>query len=663
MNLEPEKFTNLGNFCEESFEDSWEDREAKEEYDAERYQDKEFIASGSQKNVFKVFDDKMKRHIALAELREDIPEELYEDFFTEASLTSSLRHPNIVTVYDYGFTEAYLPYFTMEIKVGKTLSKVISNQQKSLTELLDIFLKICDAIAYSHSQQIVHLDLKPSNIQVGEYGEVQVCDWGLSRKIDRLKTGSGLNGTPGYMAPEQTIEGKELDERTDIYALGGILYNILTEDTPVKGGLETVLNATLYNDLVAPSERCPNKNIPGSLDAVVNKALAWHKEARYQSVEEFKSEVAQYLMGRSTTAENAGVFKEFTLFVKRNKQVCSLSFISIFALLLSVGVFVFEIQKSKAETEAALGDLRQTHAELQVSKQQEKDLFEEKKKAFDMYRAATEERKSISSQLVGQQLNYAHELMIYPLFFGSPVESLDKSLKILTAHSYGDRSQEGIKDLIVINLFISQKFKELKSFKSEKYKSLIELAKKYERVEVSGVGVLLDKDYINLLKDLNSLSTEEQSLKQEVMERSLCYAMDAKGVNFIHGKTVKELIFCWNPDWNPEKFEHNKSKKFVRAYGGNLSKLRSRDINSSQKCFIRFLKVDSLDLSGSPDLSSLSQIDGLYVKTVDIRDTSIKNLHPHHATKSIETVYLSHGQLDLTQNFKVPKSVQLIYKD
>lgn len=663
MDSGAEGFDNLGSFVDDDFEDSWEKGKAKEEYESERYQAKEFIASGAQKNVFKVYDSKMKRFIALAELNEDIPEEAYDAFFDEASLTASLRHPNIVTVYDYGFNDTYLPYFTMELKIGDTLADVIAGKQKSLTELLEIFIKVCDAISYSHAQKVLHLDLKPANIQVGQYGEVQVCDWGLSRKCKDAKTGNSLQGTPGYMAPEQTIEGKELDERTDIYALGGILYNLLTRSSPIEGGLKTVLNATMYNEIVPPSERCPDKNIPESLDAVVNKALAWNKDERYQSVENFKNEVTKYLQGFSTLAENAGVIKELSLFIKRNKQVCLLSFVSGIALVVATLIFIFEVQKSKSETEKALGELKEAHVQLQGSREQEKKLFELKEEAFEMYKTAAEERQIYSSQLVGQQLNHAHELMIYPLYFGSPIENLEKSYKILKSHYNKNTSHKNVTDLIALNLFISQRFKLLQNFESNKYRSLIRIADKYKDYERSvSKEKFLDKDFIHILRDINALPESEQKIKQEVMERLICYSLDAKGSKTVHGKLVEELIKCWNPDWDSDHFSYRKSDLVARISGEKLVTLKGKGMSSSNLSFLRLLEINKLDLRGS-GISSLSQIDGAYLKIVDIRHTDIINLHPHNATKRIEEVHLNSGQFDPDGQFKIPKAVRLVYKD
>ena len=606
---------------------------------------------------------KMERHIALAELHEDIPEENYEAFFNEARLTSSLRHPNIVTVYDYGFNQSHLPYFTMELKVGENLGDILENRLLERADLLDIFIKVCDAIAYSHSQGIIHLDLKPANIQVGKYGEVQVCDWGLSRRLGGVATGEGISGTPGYMAPEQTIKGKQLDIRTDVYALGSILYSLLTGERPIPGGLNTVLNATLHSDILPPSERCPDKNIPQSLDAVVNKAMSWSKDERYQSVEAFKNEVTQYLLGHSTNAEEAGFFRELSLFVKRNRQTCLVASGLILTLILLTIVFIVEIKKSQTETENAFRQLTEAHEDLQESRKQEEKLFKEKENTFKMYIQAAEERKLFSTKLVGQELNHAHELMIFPLYFGSPMKNLEKSRKILESHQTKNKFHKQVKDLLVLNLFISQNFSELDNYSSIKYAPLLEIAKKYKDNERSTTfDLLLDKDFLLLLEDLNALIESNELIKREVMERLICFALDKKGMNFIHGKMVRELILSWNPGWNPENFSHKKSDGYVRIKGEQLKKLKGRDLYSSGLSFLRLLYIKELDISES-GLNSLSQLEGIKADTLDIRKTKIPNFHPHSVCKNINTLILNKGQIKADSNSRPPKGLKLVYRD
>lgn len=629
-----ENFDKLGMFCDDEFVDEWEENEAKSENLPDRYRDKEFLAAGALKNVYKVFDQKMTRHVALAELKEEIPEERYEAFFNEASLTSSLRHPNIITVYDFGFNEVHIPYFTMELKVGDTLSEILKKNEKSLEELLEIFLKVCDAISYSHSQNILHLDLKPDNIQVGEFGEVQVCDWGLSKKAGSAKTGDTISGTPGFMAPEQILPGEKLNQLTDIYALGGILYTILTGGLALEGGCETVIRATVVEGIKAPLERYPDKNIPTSLNAVVCKAMETQKEARYQSTEELKSEVTKYLQGQSTDAENAGFIKELSLFVRRNKQVCILSFVSLIAFIVGSIIFIAEIQKSKSETEDAFVKLEQAY----------------------------EERQELNTELLRRELEYADALMQHPLYFSSPKENLEKALKILKSQYNPEASDEKILNQIVMNLFISQKFDEMSAYSSEKYKVLHDIAEKAKTFERTNLGVLTSMNFRNLLTELNSLPEEFKKIKRDVLERSVSYVVDISGREVVSTNIVKVLLQCWNPGWDDSNFRYRKTDYRLSLSGSNLTKLVANDKNSSGKCFLRFLRFDILDISGS-GIESLFQIKGLPLKTVDIRDTPILNLHPHSATNDIKEVYLKKGQFTPENEMKIPKHVSLIFKD
>ena len=663
MNDLPKKgFKNLSSFCDDDFEDPWEKSETAVPLSStERYTKKELIATGGMKEIYKVFDSKLNRFIAMAQLIPDSNEELCETFLQEASLTASLEHPNIISVYDLGVNENLDPYFTMELKVGDSLDVIIQEEKKPLNELLEIFLKVCDAISYSHSQNIIHLDLKPENIQVGQHGEVQVCDWGLSKTIkDELKQNT-INGTPGYMAPEQSIKGETLDKKADIFAMGALLYSILTDSRPIEGGINTVLNATVQESIPGPIERFPDKEIPQSLDAVVCKAMAHEKKNRYKSVDELKNEVNNFLTGRSTLAEKAGFLKELKLFFKRNKQICTVVLVAGLTIIIGALIFFLEIQKSKMATETALSELEETHNELIDSKQQEKELFTQKEEALKMYIEANKERQAIYLQFLNQELKQAYDYMTYPLYYSSPKESLDKSLKVLTSQYKEKSDAKIINNLLVLNLFISQNFSEIKKYKSEKYDVLQGIARQYENIKKNNYGILDEKYFLALLKDINKLSSEHEQVKHDTVERLICYMVNVRRPIFTSTDVLKELLVSWNPHWDSKQMNYNRPSLTLRLRGKNLRKTIATASHSSSLCFLRFLKIDTLDIRGT-SIPNLGHIEGLNINKIDIRDSPVKNLHPHGATKGIKEVILHRGQFVGENNNKLPRSVKLIYK-
>ncbi|MCM8530448.1 MAG: serine/threonine protein kinase, partial [Lentisphaeraceae bacterium] len=222
-----------------------------------RYLQTKHLASGGMKDIYICKDNVTNRLIAKAVLKGDKSKTAIEDFLREARLTAYLQHPNIMPVYDMGKESDGSPFFTMKLIEGQTLSDFIltSPNTKLLNDNLRIFLKICEAIAYAHSKSILHLDIKPDNIQVSSFGNVIVSDWGIAKIIKTKVTEAELEsymlnenlgeqgtlngyikGTPGYLAPEQVSKdfGKK-DERTDVYALGALLYFILTGKSMATG--------------------------------------------------------------------------------------------------------------------------------------------------------------------------------------------------------------------------------------------------------------------------------------------------------------------------------------------------------------------------------------------------------------------------------------------
>jgi serine/threonine protein kinase len=333
------------------------------------------IGFGGMKAVLAVSDKDTTRNVAMAIIPdfEDRPQADINRFIREARITARLEHPNIVPIHDIGIDGSGSPYFTMKFLRGKTLATILKKlkegdeetlERYDLPQLLRIFVKVCNGISFAHSQHIIHLDLKPENIHVGDFGEVLVLDWGLAKfigeaeniQVDEKKdevqnnavtammTLDGVaKGTPGFMAPEQAAgKNREKDERTDIYALGSILYTILTFDSPLSGkGVKEVLEDTIRGNIQAPREmQNPYRTIPAALEAICMKAMERIPDYRYQNVWELREDIFAFMSGFATKAENAGSIKKTFLFINRNWL--AMLFIIVLVLLVAVcGSIIF----------------------------------------------------------------------------------------------------------------------------------------------------------------------------------------------------------------------------------------------------------------------------------------------------------------------------------
>ena len=226
---------------------------------------------------------------------------------------------------------------------GSTLSVILKRlrsgnaefrEKYPLSRLLQMFMRVCNGVAFAHSMEVCHFDLKPGNIHCGEYGEVQVIDWGLSG--DAASGGPGeMKGTPGYMAPELVSGSKKAGKAADIYALGCILYAILTLDSPLAGlPRQEILRRTVSGRIAPPS--LSGRHFPPGLEAVCQKAMALDPADRYVSAVEMRQDVNAALSGYAAAAEQASPVRTVFLFLRRN-----ISEVAIVILLLVSAVFAY----------------------------------------------------------------------------------------------------------------------------------------------------------------------------------------------------------------------------------------------------------------------------------------------------------------------------------
>ena len=293
-----------------------------------RYSRRSLLGSGGAGEVHLYADDWIGREVALKALRDFGDEEgapgIAARFLREARLQGQLEHPSVVPVYDLGVGPDGRPFFTMKRIHGLTLAEILDRHRTEATSeepsqygrrrLLEAFVRICLAVDFAHSRGVVHRDLKPNNIMLGAFGEVYVLDWGVAKVLDTGEApeaepmraslppigvtdiGSWM-GTPGFMAPEQ-IEGGEVGPWTDVYSLGTILFEILTRE-PLHSRRSPVqaISSTRAGVEARPSKRRPELHVPPEFDAILSRATAVDREARFPSARALAEAIERYLDG------------------------------------------------------------------------------------------------------------------------------------------------------------------------------------------------------------------------------------------------------------------------------------------------------------------------------------------------------------------------------
>lgn len=287
------------------------------------------LGRGGMGAVHRVVDRELRRHVAMKVLNEALQADpdAIRRFVAEARVTGQLDHPHIVPVHELGIDGGGRHYFVMKLVAGRTLEAEIHDgdtlpfRSGRLDALLEIFLKVCDAVAFAHARGVIHGDIKPQNIMVGSFGEVYLMDWGMAR-IDEAATAAtdegeetrigdprdsivraggqrSLVGTPAYAAPEQANSQRdEIDVRTDVYLLGGVLYEMLTRRTPHAGATywETVFRAA-RGEVTPPEALLAPDEFPPSLARIAMRAMSPERSERYPGVAALRHEVERYVRG------------------------------------------------------------------------------------------------------------------------------------------------------------------------------------------------------------------------------------------------------------------------------------------------------------------------------------------------------------------------------
>jgi WD40 repeat protein len=312
------------------------------------------LGRGGIGRVFVALDEHLGREVAIKELLPERGEvragkEPILRFLREARVTGQLEHPNIVPVYELGRRADGALYYTMRIVRGQTLSAALTGNRDlgARLRLVNHFSGLCQAIAYAHSRGVVHRDIKPDNVMIGEFGETVVLDWGLAKlksaseepeshegralresqdaSVYHSKAGR-LIGTPAYMSPEQALGLiDEIDERSDVWALGAVLYTILAGKPPFSGSNLLAIFDAVLNRMPEPLRQI-DPDIPPDLAAIAERALTRDKLLRYQTARELVSEVEAYQSGARVNAYEYSSFELIQRFVERHRFAVLITF-------------------------------------------------------------------------------------------------------------------------------------------------------------------------------------------------------------------------------------------------------------------------------------------------------------------------------------------------
>lgn len=323
------------------------------------------IGHGGMAIVYEAYQQSLDRNIAIKIIPRALVEEpeYLERFKREASAAAKLNHPNIVSIHGFGQFDN-ICYYVMDLAKGKTLDALIEEKKRELLksaqrfnidDALKIITQIASALGYAHKQGVIHRDIKPANLMIDEEsGRVLITDFGLARskRWEKITPRASLFGTPAYMSPEQA-SGREVDQRTDIYSLGAVLYEMLTGGMPYPGSnaLE-VIDKVKTEPIVSPCSI--NPNIPHGVESIILKAMSKDIRLRYQNMDELIYDIRRYQQGEKITTFTRIAQKKIEREERKKHWFALIPLLISAGLIITFGFYIFQNYHKKRKEDKYL---------------------------------------------------------------------------------------------------------------------------------------------------------------------------------------------------------------------------------------------------------------------------------------------------------------------